>query len=171
MRYTYSAGMPFVPELNGGLNIPQVFCRSISGEIHFTDDIIFRTRANGLFRMFVYLQSSAELSSARNTLQKVEEWSEGEIVAAQTPFIIEEYHNKEATRGAVVYQLASGEEFTKSPLCNCRPEPAGYDKYLLRDKIKGKFVIVRPDRFIFAACNEEHELKKAIGCMINVLQG
>lgn len=171
VRYTYSTGMPFIPELNGGLNIPQVYCRSTNGEVHFTDDIIFQPQANGLFRMFVYLQSGVGLLSARKILQKVEEWSGGEIVAGQTPFIIEEYHGREGTEDANVYQLASGEEFAKSPLCNCRPEPAGYDKYLLRDKAKGSFVIVRPDRFIFAACNGEHELRTAVGCMMDVLQG
>lgn len=171
MRYAYSTGMPFIPELNGGLNIPQVYCRSTNGEVHFTDDIIFQPQANGLFRMFVYLQSSAGLPSARKTLQNVEEWSGGEIVAGQTPFIVEEYHGKEGAEDVTVYQLASGEEFAKSPLCNCRPEPAGYDKYMLRDKVKGSFVIVRPDRFIFAACNGEHKLKKAVGCMMDILQG
>lgn len=171
VRYTHSTGMPFMPEFNGGLNIPQVYCRDVSGKVHFTDDVIFRPQAKGLFRMFVYLQNSAELLAARDTLQKVEAWSRGEIVAAQTPFIVENHHNEEGTMDANVYQLASGEEFTKSPLCNRRPEPTGYDKYLLRDKIKGNFVIMRPDRFIFAACNREHELQEAVGCMLSVLQG
>lgn len=172
VRYTYSAGMPFVPELNGGLNIPQVYCRSTTGEVHFTDDVVFPLKAKGLFRMFVYLKSSAELLSARDALRMVEEWSQGEIVADQVPFIVEEVdHEKETIEDVNVYQLSSGEEFAKSPLCNRRPRPDCYEKYLLRDKIGGKFVIMRPDRFTYAACNGERELEKAVRCMMDVLCG
>lgn len=171
VQYTHSTSMPFIPELNGGLNIPQVYCWDMCGEVHFTDNVIFWPQAKGLFQMFVYLQSSAELLVARNTLQKVKKWSQGEIVAAQTPFIIKNHHNEEAVMDANMYQLASGKEFANSPLCNHWLEPAGYNKYLLQDKIMGSFVIMQPDRFIFAACNGEHELQEAVGCMLNVLQG
>lgn len=171
-RYTYSAGMPFIPELNGGLNVPQVYCRSMTGEIHFTDDIFFKPQMKGLFRMLVYLKNSIELESARETLRKVEDWSQGELIANEIPVIVEEMQSgKETIENSNVYQLATGQEFARSHLCDRRPEPIGYDQYLLRDNIKGKFVIMRPDRFIYATCSEETELKNAVGCMMDVLRG
>lgn len=173
IRYNYSTGMPFVPKLNGGLNVPQVYCRDINGNVYFTDDIIFQQPATGLFRMFVYMNSSADIPTARETLKKVEKWSQGEIIADNTPFIVEhvDYEKGLITKDHhAVYQLATGEEFAKSPLCIRRPDPVLYDKYQLRDNIGGKFVIMRPDRFIFAACREEGELKKAVGSMLEVLQ-
>lgn len=173
VRYNYSTGMPFVPDLNGGLNVPQVYCRDMSGKIHFTDDVIFRQPAPGIFRMFVYLDNSADIPAARETLKKVEKWSRGEIIANSIPFIIEdvEYGKGDITTGRhTVYQLARGEEFAKSTLCINRPEPILYDEYQLRDKIGGKFVILRPDRFIFAACSEEDELERAVESMLEVLR-
>ena len=62
-----------------------------------------------------------------------------------------------------VYQLASTEDFAKSPLCDRRPEPQHYDMYYLGRVLGGrKYVIVRPDRFIFAACSNREELQTAI---------
>lgn len=164
--------MPFIPELNDGLNIPQVYCRSMIGEIHFTDDIFFKPQDKGLFRMFVYLKHSTELQSVRDTLRNVEDWSEGELVGDKIPVIFEEMQpGKGAIEDRNVYQLATGEELAWSPLCDRRPEPIGYDEYLLRDNIKGKFVIMRPDRYTFAACNGKDELEKAVGFMMHVLRG
>lgn len=173
VRYNYSTGMPFVPDLNGGLNIPQVYCRDCNGRVYFTDDIIFRQPATGLFRMFVYMDNSANIPTARKTLKNVEKWSQGEIIADNTPVIVDhvDYEKGVITKDHHnIYQLATGEEFAKSPLCTSRPEPILYDKYQLRDKIGGKFVIVRPDRFIFAACSNESELKRAVESMLKVLQ-
>lgn len=42
IRYVHSEGMPFLPELNGGLNLPQIFCKDMNGKVFFTDDVIFR---------------------------------------------------------------------------------------------------------------------------------
>lgn len=124
VRYTYSAGMPFMPEYNGGRNMAQVYCRSMSGLVHFTDDIIFRENVHGLFRMFVYLSSDTEIVPARDTLQKVEAWSKGEIRANQVPIIVDEIaQGKEMITTDQVYQIASGDEFANSLLCNRRPEP------------------------------------------------
>ena len=172
VRYSYLTGMPFVPDLNGGLNVPQVYCRDISGKVYFTDDVIFRQPAAGIFRMFVYLNNNSDIPAASEILKKVEKWSHGELIANNTPFLVEHVdHEKVAiAKDHTVYQLATGEEFAKSPLCIRRPDPVLYDKYQIRDKIRGKFVIVRPDRFIFAACSEEDELKRAIESMLIVLQ-
>lgn len=103
--------MPFIPELNDGLNIPQVYCRSMTGEIHFTDDMFFKPQDKGLFRMFVYLKHSTELQSVRDTLRNVEDWSEGELVGDKIPVIFEEMQpGKGAIEDRNVYQLATGEE-------------------------------------------------------------
>ncbi|OJJ54673.1 hypothetical protein ASPSYDRAFT_185556 [Aspergillus sydowii CBS 593.65] len=172
VRYSHISGMPFVPDLNGGLNAPQVYCSDMSGTVYFTDDIIFRNRDNGLFRMFVYLKSSAEIAAARELLDDVEGWSNREIIADRTPFIVEDVDTKD---GIIlgknpVYQVATAEEFAASPLCTRRPAPACYDKYQLRDKVGGKFVIMRPDRFIFAACSGKDDLRRAVDRMLEVLQ-
>lgn len=144
----------------------------MSGQIHFTDDMIFRANVHGLFRMFVYLRIDTEVVSARDTLQKVEAWSKGEICANQVPIIVDEMgQGKEMITSDQVYQIASDDEFANSPLCNRRPEPVCYDKHLLRDTVGGKYVIMRPDRFVFAACNTERELAEAVTCMMEILRG
>lgn len=48
----------------------------------------------------------------------------------------------------------------QSPLCLNRPEPRGYNEDLLWDSLSGKkYVILRADRFVFAACDSGDELK------------
>lgn len=172
VRYSHLSGMPFIPDLNGGLNVPQVYCRDMGGNVYFTDDIIFRNRDNGLFRMFVYLKSSAEIAAARELLGDVEAWSNREIIADETPFIVEDVDTKDGIIPGKnpVYQVATAEEFAASPLCTRRPAPACYDKYQLGGKVGGKLVIMRPDRFIFAACSGKDDLRRAVDIMLEVLQ-
>ncbi|KAL4811663.1 hypothetical protein BDW67DRAFT_189990 [Aspergillus spinulosporus] len=167
VRYRYLDGMPFIPDLNGGLNLPQVYGKKSNGEIVFTDDIIFRSQQGGLFHMFVYLHNDEELSDVRKVLQEVEQLSKGTILACNVPIIVEE--SGTGIEDPNVIQLATGEEFASSPLCNRRPEPMLYDRFALRNEVRGRYCIVRPDRFVFAACNDINALHAAVRSMLAYL--
>lgn len=164
VRYQFSPGMPFIPHLNGGLCLPQVYCKSSSGEVFFTDDIIFNPSKKGLFQLLVYLQAPSELASARNIIFAIERLSRGEIRIDEATYIVEDQDwNPTGGQGVYsVYQLASAAEFTVSSLCDGRPEPRYYDMQYLGKALGGsKYVIVRPDRFIFAACSNLEEIERA----------
>ena len=169
LRYKHSNGMPFIPDLNGGLYLPQVYCRTTTGEILFTDDTIYSPNSKSLFRLFVYLQDSSDLSSIQNTLQDIETWSRGEFNRTTIPIIVENTTTTEPPNEPNIFQIATAEEFSNSPLCNNRPKPLDYDPFLLRNQVQGRYVIVRMDRIIFASCMDEKELQKATQSMLDYL--
>ncbi|RDW94158.1 putative monooxygenase [Aspergillus mulundensis] len=174
IRYQFAAGMPFIPDLNGGLCLPQVYCKSRTGEVFFTDDVIFHPSKRGLFQLLIYLENPSELESARESVSSIEGFAKGEIHLDEATYVInetEQSFDSSNLHGAdSVYQLASAEEFAKSPLCEGRPEPQYYDMHYLGKTLGGsKFVIVRPDRFIYAACSNGEELKQAIIEAVNYL--
>ncbi|PWY85873.1 monooxygenase [Aspergillus sclerotioniger CBS 115572] len=170
LRYKHSDGMPFIPDLNGGLYLPQVYCRTTIGEILFTDDVIYSPNNTSLFRLFVYLQDNSDLPSIKDTLQNIQSWSRGEFNATTIPIIVEST-SIDPSNEHNIFQIATAEEFSNSPLCNNRPKPLDYDPLLLRNKLQGKYVIVRMDRFIFASCTDVKELQKAIQSMLDHLYG
>ncbi|KAL4920207.1 hypothetical protein BDW62DRAFT_216159 [Aspergillus aurantiobrunneus] len=166
IRYQFSPGMPFIPNLNGGLCLPQVYCKYISGTVFFTDDIIFNPSKKGLFQLLVYLETPSEIGPAKETISAIEGFSMGDIHIKEATYIVED-RNWSLDAGDEgldsVYQLASAEEFARSPLCEGRSEPHYYDMYYLGKALGGsKYVIVRPDRFIFAACSSREELVRAV---------
>ncbi|GKZ25975.1 hypothetical protein AbraIFM66951_001991 [Aspergillus brasiliensis] len=167
VRYRYLDSMPFLPDMNGGVNLPQVYGKTSNGEVVFTDDIIFRSQKEGLFQMFVYLHSDKELAGVRKVLQEVEQLSKGTILANNVPIIVEE--SVTDVQDPNVIALATGDEFASSPLCDRRPEPMLYDQFALRKEVRGRYCIVRPDRFIFAACNDTKALHGAIRSMLAYL--
>ncbi|GAB1207665.1 hypothetical protein APSETT445_006390 [Aspergillus pseudonomiae] len=162
IRYVHSDGMPFMPDLNGGLNLPQVFCKDMTGNVLFTDDVIFHSKQKSIFRLFVYLRNDEELARTRAVLREVEELSQSEFAADQVPFVIEDITKRGAGDDKNVFQIASAEEFARSPLCKGRPEPTYYEPFLMRTEVRAKYIIVRPDRVVFAACEDEQSLKTAI---------
>ncbi|KNG87893.1 monooxygenase [Aspergillus nomiae NRRL 13137] len=170
IRYVHSDGMPFMPDLNGGLNLPQVFCKDMTGNVLFTDDVIFHSKQKSIFRLFVYLRNDEELAHTRAVLREVEELSQSEFAADQVPFVIEDITKRGAGDDKIVFQIASAEEFARSPLCKGRPEPTYYEPFLIRTEVRAKYIIVRPDRVVFAACEDEQSLKTAIGCMKDILR-
>lgn len=164
VRYQFSPMMPFIPDLNGGLCLPQVYCKSSSGEVFFTDDIIFNPSKKGLFQLLVYLQTPSELEPTRDIISAIEGLSRGEIRIDEATYIVEdEDWNPTGVQDVKsVYQLASAAEFAESSLCDGRPEPRYYDMQYLGKALGGsKYVIVRPDRFIFAACRNLEEIERA----------
>lgn len=154
-------------------------------EVHFTDDVIFATRNSSavqrLFRLLVYLQSISELPGARQVVEDIEDISRGELCAGDVTFLVEDSSDVSAlqdsdcggiTQAQGVYRLATGPEFAASPLCKNRPEPRFYDPHYI-GKVLGrkKYVILRPDRFVFAAVNNKQDLTSAAAAAVAYLQG
>ncbi|KAL3447442.1 hypothetical protein BJX65DRAFT_97666 [Aspergillus insuetus] len=181
VQYQYQDGMPFVPQLNGGLCLPQVYCKSVArrgerggtlaAEVFFTDDILFRGDKTGLLQLLVYLERGSELDAARRTVASAKKAASagGEICLEEATYIIEDtdtdMHSGENDNSTLssVYQLATADEFAASPLCEGRPQPRNYDALYLKKALRGaKYVLVRPDRFIFAACKTPQELERGL---------
>jgi hypothetical protein len=177
MQYAHSEGMPFLPAFNGGLCLPQVYCMSLSDErkvVQFTDDVIFSAGKKGLFQLLVYVKTLGEARAAREVVTDVEDMSNGEIIADETTFLVEDTtcDSDPNTTAKNMFRLATGEEFALSPLCERRPKPKFYDMLYLAKALKGmRFVLVRPDRFIYAACSTPDELKKVLQSAAMYTQG
>ncbi|KAL4743714.1 hypothetical protein BDV11DRAFT_214225 [Aspergillus similis] len=176
VRYQFSHEMPFIPDLNGGVCLPQVYCKSRAGTVFFTDDIIFHPSKKGLFQLLFYLDKPNELVSAREIALAIEGYSKGEIRIDEATYLIQSTDQSAGSsddHGSAdsVYQLASAEDFARSPLCGGRPEPQHYDMHYIGKVLGGaKYVIVRPDRFIFAACSNREELQRAVVKAVEYLQ-
>lgn len=183
VRYSHGPGFPFMPEYNGGLCLPQVYCKAVFplpegvGEVFFTDDVIFGAHKTGLFQLIVYIGDLSQLTPAREIVSDVEDISRGEITSGDVTFLVEDMADSGDNAGITehdmtsVFRLATAQEFAASALCHERPEPRFYDPYYLGNALDGnKFVIVRPDRFIFAACNTRHDLVIALLKMVAYLQ-
>lgn len=176
VQYMYSPGLPFDPTQKGGVCLPQVYCKPVDGsqKVFFSDDVIFGKKT-GLLQLLVYLKDENELAFARNAVSRVHGISKGEIHADEITFLIEGFEiNSNTARvksQSGLYCLATGDEFARSPLCRGRPEPMYYDPFCLTKILGGnKFVLVRPDRFVYAACNGAPELEKAVSGAIEYLQ-
>jgi hypothetical protein len=171
-RYEWRDGenMAFLPSLGGGANLPQVYCVALGGverhgDVRFTDDIIFDEAKKGLFRLVVFIDEILHLQQVQPLLDGIDEISGGVLRAAETTFIVKttdippENVNIEYSD---VYRLATASEFAASPLCIGRPEPRYYDSHRIWRESAGKqFIILRPDRFVFAACGNVDELREA----------
>ena len=184
VRYSHAPGFPFMPEYNGGLCLPQVYCKAMFalpeglGEVFFTDDVIFGGHKTGLFQFLVYLRDLNELALAREIISNVGDISRREITAGDVTFLVEDLADIDEDAGVTeqdmtsVFRLATAQEFAASALCHERPKPRFYDPYCLGKAVDGNsFVIVRLDRFIFAACNTRHDLVLALLKMVAYLQG
>ncbi len=171
IKYEYEPGMAFLPDLAGGSCFPQVYCLplgagKIEPRVEFTDDIIFAPEKKGLFQLAVLVD-------------KVEKLSQGTLLSSETTFIV---HNTLASfqsastwpvcNGRVV-RIATGSEFAADErACGGRPEPLYYDPYRIKKEVHGRrFVILRPDRFVFAACVDKAQLDIAASRILSVLSG
>ncbi|KAJ3538382.1 hypothetical protein NM208_g5926 [Fusarium decemcellulare] len=168
-KYQHEPGMPFMPQFDGGRCLPQVYCKLLDkgkSELLFTDDIIFDPRKRGLFRVLVYLRTLQELVQARHDIGDLHAISQGELDMNDVTFLVGETspqveESKEDLSSVV--RIATGAEFANSALCNGRLPPYFYDPYRLGKEIKQKkYIILRPDRFIFAACGTKDEFQNAL---------
>lgn len=186
--YVEGAGMPFLPHIGGGSCFPQVYCKALEfahrqgehrAKVRFTDDVIFAENKKSLFQVVVLLDRMEEVKDAKNSLHDVESKSGGEILGDEATFII---HDFNATFNSTfeyaisasenLVRIATGEEFAEDPqMCLNRPRPEYYDAYRMKQEVQGaKFVILRPDRFVYAACRYKKELDLAIESIAEVLE-
>jgi hypothetical protein len=166
-KYQHKDGLPFVPEMDGGLLLPQVYAYNFkTRKICFTDDLIFAPKKVGLFQLLILPDNIEDVDKLIKNVGDVDNISNNLIQSGQATILIQS--TQASTEAAAlpkqdVARLATGEEFAADPvLCNNRPEPIGYDERRLQREVKGKkYVILRQDRFVFAACNTTAELRQA----------
>lgn len=167
-KYRYSAGLGFVGELGGGLLLPQVYIFNFRTErVEFTDDLIFSAANKGIFQLLILPNTVNEVEHLTRGLEKINESSGGLLLSEEASVIIQSTEASISAQDTSTRQqlsrLASGEEFARSILCQNRQPPVGYDEMRLRKEVNGKkYIILRPDRFVYAACDTERELQKAV---------
>ena len=170
IKYKAAPGLPFIGELGGGLNIPQVYARDlVSQKLFFTDDLIFSSSDKGLFRLLVLVDDITHARRALEQIRGVAERSEGRVREDEATVLIHdlniEHVDHEFPAGVKIARIASGDEFAEDPvLCRNRPAPRFYDPFRIRKEVRRRaiFVVIRPDRFVFAACSTIDELWMSI---------
>ncbi len=166
IRYQYAPGMAFLTQFRGGGFFPQVYYVPVdSNVITFTDDVIFKSDKRGLFQVVVLLGRFDEVSDARAHLEGIDKLSEGRVLVAEATYIVHDPTVPLQQDSPVdgVIRVARGEEFAKSPLCTGRPEPEDYNELRIQYEMGGKkFIVLRPDRFVYAACADRAELEQAV---------
>lgn len=160
--------------------MPQVYCRSLGdctgeskraegGKVMFTDDLIYSMDKTGLMQIVVLLDNVDGITEAIYALKNIDKVSNGSILASEATFIIHDFNAKiekdciHFTSPERLVRIATRDEFGADPiLCRNRPQPLYYDAFRMKRDLKGAtYVILRPDRFVFAACYTKEELAKA----------
>ena len=156
-------GLPF--SASGGRNFPQVYVSPISNlcKVLFTDDVIFSPEKKGLFQIAVLLHSLEEADSVYEALNGLGEVSQGALSENEATLFLDTTENLVvSTKDHRIYRLATATEFASNGQCAGRPDPIGYDAHRMSKEVGyNRFIILRPDRFIFAACNTQYELYSA----------
>jgi len=141
-----------------------------------TDDVVFASSKTGLFQLVAVLDTPEALDGTMEELESAKELLSDEIRVDEATYIITQPHqmiievpDRQSTRENVV-RVLSLDEFTPHMLGNY-PELKGYDSELLRREISGKYVILRPDRFMFAECVGIGELVEASKRLGETLSG
>lgn len=175
-RYTYEKGMAFVPDMSGGVGFSQVYCCKLdSPKVLFTDDVIFSPEKNSMFQMVVLANSVDEAQSMSENVRgiKINSTATRDILQEATYIVhdlqVAQHQTKPPSRYTV--RVATGEEFENSPLCQHRKiGPIGYNPFVLRSEHPDrKYIVLRPDFMIFAACANMQELSVALEAMNRVL--
>lgn len=193
-KYDYAPGMPFMPEYLGGKSFPQVFSAPIDGPAPpiptFTDDTIFAPNKTGIFQIVALLDSIDQFRSARADISHIQQPESllildpaeatyiihGEVPSVRdTPALL----GKEIPSENII-RVLGGDEYVAAGHTAAalekqfpRPEPLYYDPNRIRkdlgnDKV---YVIVRWDRFVFAACRNAVELERAVSSLESTLEG
>lgn len=178
IRYNWQAGLPFLGDSYGGLSLPQIYCSPVSSpakalEVMFTDDVIFQKSKKGMFQLVVLLESLAGLEAGRKSLLGIDDLSNHYLLAEEATFIVQRPILKAVLLdvGNDVFRIATADEFAATKLlCKNRPAPQYYDMYRMKRELHGKtFVIVRPDRFVYAACDTADHLQRICKGMTRTL--
>ena len=192
-RYTYTSGVPFLPQFDGGKSLPQVFSAPIDGPAptipSFTDDTIFAPQKAGVFQIVAILSSTDQLSAARAELKRIPK--PDSIVGLdleEATFLIHGLSASVAPETVAllgqkgdpdnIIRVVNGDEYTEAGLTEAavaskfpRPPPKFYNPDRIREHLghDKKYVIVRWDRMVFASCANAMELQTAIdlleGCV------
>jgi hypothetical protein len=121
----------------------------------------------------VVLTSHVDIPIPWAELDNVETWSNGLVSAAHATVFVEDPRagatgitlglQAKERPGVSIVRVATADEFTNSDLCSNRPEPRYYDELRIGKEVAGaRYVVVRKDRFIYAACTSLVELKSAL---------
>lgn len=168
-KYRYSPGLGFIGEMGGGLNLPQVYAYNFrTQKVCFTDDLIFSTGKTGLFQLVILPNNIKEIEPLTRDLPDINHLSENLILSEEATVLIQSTKASlspaEISIPQQIARIAPGDEFAADPeLCKNRPPPIGYDELRIQKEVRGKkYVILRPDRFVFAACDTPAQLKEAI---------
>lgn len=171
IQYTYLPGMAFLPELGGGCSFAQTFCIELLGkkrygDVQLTDDVVFSPEKTKLFQIVVLLDSLTQTVDADKAIRGLDAISSHLSPTEATMFLRRETMDETVDEIGThrVFRTATAEEFSNSELCKGRPEPRGYVEGAMWHGVRNKrFVIVRHDRFVFAACDNREELELAAG--------
>ncbi|KAH6667368.1 hypothetical protein B0J14DRAFT_177283 [Halenospora varia] len=174
-KYAWSPGMSFLPELGGGKVFPQVFCLpcgSTATKAVFTDDAIFGKGNTVLFPLVILLRSESEMESARRDLADLKKEHQGELRVDEAIYFIDDPSFTACTQTSqgIAHRILHT-DLSNPSIWEGLPEPIGYDGSRMRREVEGRYVILRPDRFIFAICNTSVELIHASRSLSEALSG
>ena len=186
VQYKYEPDMAFLPNFGGGICLPQAYCMPIrpssqdgqkDESVKFSDDILFASHKKGLFQLLVLVRDAKDLPSSL-ALRDIFNNSQGLLPPAEAICIIEDtsadiptdtWSQLSATMqdqglpNLTIARTATAQEFAASPLCTNRPEPKYYDPLRMGKEVgHRRYVIVRKDRFVYAACSDLAELRLAV---------
>ena len=179
-RYKHAPGLPFRPEYGGGVNLPQVYARPLNGSsnaVTFTDDLIFAHK-KGVIQLLILVDKAHQAKSAIGIIDGVGELSCGLIRDEEAIVLVNDLAASRDDVGGIdrrtVARIASGDEFIEDEkLCKDRPAPTHYNPHRIRDELRAsvRFVLIRGDKFVFAACTDREELEDALRSLQTYLHG
>jgi hypothetical protein len=162
--------MPFLPEFGGGALFSQSFCIALDPNdakpalVQFTDDVIFGPGKKGVFQLVVLMNRDVdELEARKKDLSGLDKLCPLLYPDEASYFVrrsaVQATHR--AAAGCTAFRTASAEEFDMSVLSVGRPPVRGYKEYDMWTGVcEKKFVVLRADRFVFAACDSRQELEQ-----------
>jgi hypothetical protein len=183
IRYQFQSGMPFLPQYAGGNCFPQVYSSGLdgaqnAGQVAFTDDLIHAPIKEGLFQVVILVDRVDEVGTAVRALTGLSRLSRGLVREDEATIFVHDFKAKlpidwkfEVGQMVQLARIATAAEFAADErLCRNRPAPKYYDAYRMKREVHGKqFVIIRPDRFVYAACSNMEELQRAVKSMPQAL--
>lgn len=175
-RYKHQPSLPFLGGGYGGMLLPQVYTWDFASErVKFSDDLIFAAGKRGLFQLLLLPASTEDV---KDLVVAAKSLPLNDFINAEEATVLIQNERSQssqlpclASHGLSMARVATGEEFAAAPdLCRNRPAPKYYDPSRISKEVKGmKFVVVRPDRFVYAACRTSAELIRAVDGLAGVL--
>ena len=176
VRYKHQPGLQFLPDGHGGVLLPQVYTWDFkSDKVKFSDDLLFDSHKKALFQLLLLPESAKE---AQYLLAMIEKSPRHKFLDPGDATILIQKCNVHSTHIRVllgkkvsVARVATGDEFAADPvLCRNRPVPKYYDPLRIsKEFVNMKFVVVRPDRFVYAAVRTGDELVQALSTLTETL--